>query len=503
MIRKDQNDLVYLNQEYKYQAIVNKVQECTKKGQPVLVGTASVESSEILSHFLKGKKVDHNILNAKFHEQEAHIIANAGKSGAVTIATNMAGRGTDIVLGGSLEEELKALDEGTSTAEIDKLKADWETRHEQVLAAGGLMVIGTERHESRRVDNQLRGRSGRQGDPGESRFYLSLEDHLLRLFIPEGFKALFKSMGDQAIDSKLITRSVEKAQKKVEGRNFDIRKSLLEYDAVTNEQRQQVYEQRDFILESESIAPQIESMRASVINAWVDTYIPRGSLSEQWRLGDLSSDLRTQYNLDFDAETILKSNTSLTPENLKEQILEALTTAYQDKASGLGEKAEETLKEFEKTVLLQTLDQLWKEHLASLDYLRKSTSFRGYAQKNPKHEYKREAFELYGNMLNQVKLETIRALSRAHIPTQEEIEAIEAQQREAALKDLQMKHPEFAAQLAENLEQPEGGEVPEGAPVSNDAPVKAAPVRNEPKVGRNEPCPCGSGKKYKHCCGKL
>jgi preprotein translocase subunit SecA len=488
--RKDLNDLIYMTIDEKFSAIANDIVKFRDTGAPVLVGTASIESSERLSNMLNQKKIAHRVLNAKFHAQEAEIIAQAGKPGTVTIATNMAGRGTDIVLGGNLNVEIAHL-ENPSHAEIEKLKKDWDVRHQQVLDAGGLHILGTERHESRRVDNQLRGRAGRQGDPGVTRFYLSLDDDLMRIFASERVRNIMQALGmdkGEAIEHKMVNSSIEKAQRKVEGRNFDIRKSLLEYDDVANEQRQIIYKQRDDILKSDSIAEVILSIREDVIGTMVAEYIPPKTMEETWDVKGLEGILESEFGLHFDIKKWLDEDHHINGEAIYERILDGMEGFYQKKSAAVGEE----IHRFEKHVMLQVLDGLWKDHLASMDHLRMGIHFRGYAGKNPKQEYKRESFELFQAMLTSVKYDVIRFLTLVEIKTESEIaEAEERRRVEEEKAQLQMTHAAASA-----LSQNEG--------VNESGEAKVTPfVREGKKVGRNEPCPCGSGKKYKQCHGVL
>ncbi|MDX1694586.1 MAG: preprotein translocase subunit SecA [Ketobacteraceae bacterium] len=489
MIRDDMNDLIFMTAEEKYEAIIEDIKEQVENKRPVLVGTVSIETSELLSGILKKEKIPHKVLNAKFHAQEAEIIAQAGRPGAVTIATNMAGRGTDIVLGGSLKEELENLKD-PSEAEIEKRKKAWQERHQEVLDAGGLHIIGTERHESRRIDNQLRGRAGRQGDPGSTRFYLSLEDSLMRIFASDRMKGLMQTLGMQrgeAIEHRWVTRSIENAQRKVEGRNFDIRKSLLEYDDVANDQRRVVYDQRNEILGAEDLSNSVKAIREEVVNDFVSGYIPPGSMAEQWDIEGLERALETDFRAHLPVAAWLEEDEKLHEESLREKILVALEDAYREKENNAPEPS--LMRQLEKQVMLVTLDRLWKEHLANMDHLRQGIHLRGYAQKNPKQEYKREAFELFQTFLENVKFEVVRTLSTVEIRRQEEVEALEQQRREAAAREMQLQH-ENAAALDGADEKPRE---------DSNTPFQ----RTERKVGRNEPCPCGSGKKYKHCHGKL
>ncbi len=493
VIRKDLNDLIFMTQAEKYNAVVDDIGSCRDKGAPVLVGTASIESSELLSAELKARGIEHQVLNAKFHEKEAHIIAQAGRPGALTIATNMAGRGTDIVLGGSLQAELAAL-ENPSEDEIARVKAAWEERHARVIAAGGLHILGTERHESRRIDNQLRGRAGRQGDPGLSRFYLAMEDNLMRLFITDRVKGMMGALGmdqGEAIEHRMVTNAVEKAQRKVEGRNFDIRKQLLEYDDVANDQRQVVYQQRDELLAADHITDIIENLHRDVVTELVDRFIPPGSLAEQWNIPGLEEELHREMNLELPLAQWLDADDRLVEAGLRERLQAAADAAYAAKVAEIGPD----IHVIEKQVMLQVLDNHWKEHLAAMDQLRQGIGLRAYAQKNPKQEYKREAFEMFQDLLSRIKHDTVRFLVRLQVRREEDINALEQRRREEeARQRLAFQHAEAAALL---------GASPDAAPA--DAPSRApAPfVREDVKVGRNEPCPCGSGKKFKQCHGRL
>ncbi len=486
MIRRDLNDLIYMSQQEKYEAIVEHVLEIQEAGAPVLVGTASIESSEVLSALLKKQKIAHEVLNAKFHEREAEIIAQAGRPGRVTIATNMAGRGTDIILGGNWEAEAAAL-EAPSDAEIAALKTAWQARHEQVLQAGGLHVIGTERHESRRIDNQLRGRAGRQGDPGYSRFYLSLEDNLMRIFASDRMRGLMQGVSEPGvpIEARIVTNSIERAQKKVEARNFDIRKQLLEYDDVANDQRQMIYRQRNELMETSDVSETISALWEDVLNDTVSGYIPPQSLIEQWDVPGLTQALSTDFGLDVPVQAMLDADESLIEEDLRRIIVEQAQARYAEKEALLGQE----LRLFEKRIMLDILDNLWKEHLAGMDYLRQGIHLRAYAQKQPKQEYKREAFELFEGLLYNVKVEVIRFLSRVQFQADENAKALEDRRRAEAAKS------KMIFQKSQSPDAPESG-MPEAD--------QAAPfVRPEKKVGRNEVCPCGSGKKYKACHGRL
>ena len=489
MLRKDEADRIYLTAKEKYDAILEDVKDCVKRGQPVLVGTASIESSEYLHSLLKKAKIPHEVLNAKFHEKEAHIIANAGMPSAVTIATNMAGRGTDIVLGGSLEAELEALPEDTSEEQKQKIRHEWMNRHEAVLAAGGLHIIGTERHESRRIDNQLRGRSGRQGDPGSTRFYLSLEDNLMRIFASERMAGLMQKLGmeeGEAIEHPWVSRAIENAQRKVEGHNFDIRKQLLEFDDVANDQRKVVYEQRNELMAADDVSETITSMRSSVINDVISLYIPPNSIDEQWDTAGLEDALREEFALDAPVRTWLEQDDSLHEESLRERIVEEAEKAYKQKEQAVGE---ELMRHFEKAIMLQTLDSQWKDHLAQMDYLRTGINLRGYAQKDPKQEYKRESFSLFKTMLDNIKHEVIKLISRVQVRAEEDVEAVEEQRRQTAEMEYQHEQAQQLASSEDNQQE--------------DLAAHQPYTREGNKVGRNDPCPCGSGKKFKQCHGAI
>ncbi|NNC76821.1 MAG: preprotein translocase subunit SecA [Woeseiaceae bacterium] len=492
MIRDDQPDLVYLTANDKFEAIIEDITDCRERGQPVLVGTTSIETSELLSGILKKRKIKHNVLNAKQHEREANIVQNAGRPGAITIATNMAGRGTDIVLGGSLDA---ALEEAGEKADKDAVTSEWQERHDAVLKAGGLHIIGTERHESRRIDNQLRGRSGRQGDPGSSRFYLSMEDTLMRIFgDPERTKALLSRAGmreGEAIESRLLSRQIERAQRKVEAHNFDIRKNLLEYDDVANDQRKVVYHQRSELMDADEIKDSVAAIREEVIINTVALHIPPGSLDEQWDADGLSKALEADFGIDLDVAKLVHDDKTLNDDGIRDLCVKAADDAYAEKEASVGE---ELMRNVEKQVMLRQLDHHWKEHLAAMDHLRQGIGLRSYAQKNPKQEYKREAFEMFGAMLEQVKHDTISILARIRIQSEQELAEMAEQRRKQ--EALQFKH----AQASALGNAPAAAGSPE-APPQQEA---AAPfVRDGRKVGRNEPCPCGSGKKYKQCHGRL
>ncbi|HAS2710145.1 TPA: preprotein translocase subunit SecA [Vibrio cholerae] len=484
MVRNDMPDVVYRSEAEKFAAIIEDIKQRVEKGQPVLVGTVSIEKSELLSNALKKAGIKHNVLNAKFHEKEAEIVAEAGKPGAVTIATNMAGRGTDIVLGGSWQAKVEKLDNPTQE-QIDAIKAEWKQVHDQVLQAGGLHIIGTERHESRRIDNQLRGRSGRQGDAGSSRFYLSMEDTLLRIFTSDRMAALIQSGMDEgeAIESKMLSRSIEKAQRKVEGRNFDIRKQLLEYDDVANDQRKVVYELRDELMSADDISDMIAQNREDVLNAVMDEYIPPQSLEDMWDIKGLEDRLKNDFDLPLPIQSWLDADNKLYEEALRERIIEQAVEVYKAKEQAVSPAV---MRNFEKSVMQQTLDTLWKEHLAAMDHLRQGIHLRGYAQKNPKQEYKRESFELFEDLLESLKSDVITVLSKVRVQQQEEVERMEAQRRAQA--EEAARHAQAQHASADDAEQDESNQ-----------PM----VRDERKVGRNEPCPCGSGKKYKQCHGQI
>jgi preprotein translocase subunit SecA len=488
MIRNDMTDQVYLTPAEKYDAVILDIKDCIERKQPVLVGTASIEVSEEISNILKKGKVDHNVLNAKQHENEAHIIAQAGRPGAVTIATNMAGRGTDIVLGGNFEAELKAAGEGADEAAI---RAEWKQRHQAVIDAGGLHVIGSERHESRHVDNQLRGRSGRQGDPGSSRFYLSLQDDLMRIFASDKVGSLMKKLGMQpgeAIEHPWVTRAIENAQRKVEGHNFDMRKQLLEYDDVANDQRKVVYSQRNEMTASDDLSGVIDAIRSDVVNAMVAEYIPHGSLDEQWDLNGLEEAIYNEFGLTLPIRQWVEKDEELTEDGVRERIIEVMLEDYRAKETMVGTDG---MRQYEKYIMLQVLDRLWKEHLAAMDYLRQSIGLRGYAQKDPKQEYKRESFEMFSEMLDRIKQEAISLLTKVKIRARDEVDEIE-QRPPPQPVNISYQHQQ-AGSMHDEAEEAEG-----------DKPQPHQPyVRSDKKLGRNEPCWCGSGKKFKQCHGKL
>lgn len=484
MIRKDMPDLVYMTEKEKIGAIIEDIRERTAKGQPVLVGTISIEKSEVVSHELTKAGIEHKVLNAKFHAMEADIVAQAGQSGAVTIATNMAGRGTDIVLGGSWQAEVALLEEPTEE-QIEAIKAAWKVRHDAVLVAGGLHIIGTERHESRRIDNQLRGRSGRQGDAGSSRFYLSMEDALMRIFASDRVSGMMRKLGmkeGEAIEHPWVTKAIANAQRKVESRNFDIRKQLLEYDDVANDQRRAIYSQRNELLDVSDVSETIASIREDVFKSTIDNYITPQSLEEEWDIQGLEERLKNDFDLEMPIAQWLDKEPELHEETLRERILENAKEQYQRKEEVVGS---EMMRNFEKGVMLQTLDSLWKEHLAAMDYLRQGIHLRGYAQKDPKQEYKRESFNMFATMLESLKYEVISVLSKVQVRMPEEVEALEQQRREEAerlAQHQQLSHHDENALVTEDPN---------------------APATAERKVGRNDPCPCGSGKKYKQCHGRL
>ncbi len=483
---------MYLTQSEKFQAIIEDIKHCQQQGRPVLVGTASVESSEHVSRLMQEAGIEHKVLNAKHHGSEAEIIAQAGRPGHVTVATNMAGRGTDIVLGGNWEAELSGL-ENPSEEQVQRLKEEWQARHQQVIEAGGLHVIATERHESRRIDNQLRGRAGRQGDPGSSRFYLSLEDNLMRIFASDRVKNFMKALGmkeGEAIEHRMVSNAIEKAQRKVEERNFEIRKQLLEYDDVANEQRKVIYHMRDDLLAADDVGDIVAEYRHEVVNRTIDGFVPPQSLPEQWDIAGLEQELHKEFNVELPVQQWLDEDNNLLEDGLRERISEQLATIYQEKEELVGS---ENLRMFEKQIILRVLDEQWKDHLAAMDHLRQGIHLRGYAQKNPKQEYKRESFELFRNLLDAIKHDSIRYLSYVQVRQEspEEEEARLRQQAEERAARMQYTHDEYR----------EEGREPEGEDARQAA--SREPVRNLTKVGRNESCPCGSGKKYKHCCGRI
>jgi preprotein translocase subunit SecA len=483
MMRKDEPDLVYLNQSDKFQAIIEDVRECGIKKQPVLVGTASIEASEFLSQLLKKVNIKHQVLNAKFHEKEAQIIAEAGRPGAVTIATNMAGRGTDIVLGGSLSADLAQLTETATSEEKQAVKDIWQKRHDEVLASGGLRIIGSERHESRRIDNQLRGRSGRQGDSGSSRFYLSLEDNLMRIFASERVASMMRRLGmkpGEPIEHSLVTKAIENAQRKLEGHHFDVRKQLLDYDNVANDQRQVIYTQRASIMEMTDTEEVVAIMREEVISSLVDSYIPPQSLEDQWDPKALTDVLAEQFKINAPVTKWIDADHHIQPEQINEKILGLAIEAYDEKVAKTGRQV---ISQFEKSVILQTLDNHWREHLAAMDQLRQGIHLRGYAQKDPKQEYKKEAFTLFTMMLDNLKYDVIKLLLSVEIQTEEDANAVEEQRRADQIQKMSLMHENPDGEYQDNKDQ--------------------TYKRHEKKIGRNDPCPCGSGKKYKSCHGSL
>jgi preprotein translocase subunit SecA len=501
MVRADQNDQIFKTAGEKFNAILEDIRDCQQRGQPVLVGTTSIENSELLSGLLNKAGLRHEVLNAKQHAREAEIVAQAGKPGNITIATNMAGRGTDIVLGGSIEKiietvrENEALSEADKSSQIESIRANWLPANEQVKAAGGLRIIGTERHESRRIDNQLRGRAGRQGDPGSSRFYLSLEDPLMRIFAGDRVRAIMdrlKLPEGEPIEAGMVSRSIETAQRKVEGRNFDVRKQLLEYDDVANDQRKVLYAQRNEVLEAQSVAETVDSLRIGTFTDLVATYVPAGSVEEQWDIDALQKVLEADWQLNVPLTDLLRDAKSISEEDILEQVLQAAQAAYQQKVEAVGA---ESWSGFERSIMLQVIDTAWREHLSALDHLRQGIHLRGYAQKNPKQEYKREAFELFSGMLDRVRDDVVRVLMTVRIQTQEEIEQAEAEAARAVqMQNVQYQHTNYEEAKSEETQT-------QRQAVAQEHP---GTLRNAaPKVGRNDPCPCGSGKKFKHCHGQL
>ena len=488
MIRKDMPDLVYLNQDGKFTNIIKDIKEKQKIGQPVLLGTASIENSEYISKLLQKENINHQVLNAKQHKKESKIITQAGIPGAVTIATNMAGRGTDIVLGGSLEAEIKSLGDGVTEDRIDQIKKEWSQRHQEVIDAGGLHIIGTERHESRRIDNQLRGRSGRQGDPGSSRFYLSLDDDLLRIFgDPQKTKAMLSRVGmeqEEAIESNLLTKQIERAQRKVESHNFDIRKNLLEYDDVANDQRSVIYQLRSDILDAESIGEMIDGISQEVIQELVAQYIEPESMEETWDLDGLQQALINDYMIDIDLAGLIERDDALNAGNLWNVIHQEFQKNYSIKENSIGQRP---MREIEKAIMIQQLDMQWREHLASMDHLRQGIHLRGYAQKNPKQEYKRESFEMFSFMMDQLKINAIGILAKARFKGEEDAESVS--QQAPNIDKVELSHNDRSAFQASNSSQKKSD--------------NKTFVRDQDKIGRNEPCPCGSGKKYKKCHGMV
>jgi preprotein translocase subunit SecA len=499
MIRKDHADLVYLTRDAKFKAVTLDIQDCYKRGQPVLVGTTSIETSELLAAHLKKSGVPHEVLNAKQHEREAQIVAQAGRLKAVTIATNMAGRGTDIVLGGNLEAELQEMGEEASEVDKARVKNEWQKHHDEVLKQGGLHIIGTERHESRRIDNQLRGRSGRQGDNGSSRFYLSLEDNLMRIFAADWVQNAMRRIGmkeDEVIESGMVTKQIQNAQRKVEAHNFDIRKNLLDYDDVANDQRKVIYQQRDELLESESVQESVEAIREDVLSNTVRRYVPVNSIDEQWDLDGLERNLNDELGLSVELKKLAEKSEELDDNGILDAVLKGAAEMFANKEQQM---TPEMMRHLEKHLMLNVLDQSWKEHLAKMDYLRQGIHLRGYAQKQPKQEYKRESFELFSEMLDKVKQDVITLLARVRIRSEDEVEQMENAERqrlEAQTKQMQFQHPETGDfGVDDEAEQAM-------AMGAIDNAVKTV-TRDSDKVGRNDPCPCGSGKKYKQCHGQL
>jgi preprotein translocase subunit SecA len=490
MCRIDSADQIYLTTKEKYDAIVEDIKLCIERQQPVLVGTSSIETSEYLHSLLQEEKIPHEVLNAKFHEKEAYIIAQAGRPGSVTIATNMAGRGTDIVLGGSLDAEMTELSDDVSEAEKALIQQAWQQRHNRVLESGGLHIIGSERHESRRVDNQLRGRSGRQGDAGSSRFYLSLEDNLMRIFASERMSGLMQKLGmeeNEAIEHPWVSRAIENAQRKVEGHNFDIRKQVLEFDDVANDQRKVVYEQRNELMAAKDVSSTIVSMRATVVDSTISTYIAPGSIDEQWNITDLSPALKEEFGLDVDIESWLEEDKDLHEETLRERIVTEIQNQADAKEAITGS---ELMRHFEKAITLQTLDSQWKEHLAQMDYLRQGINLRGYAQKDPKQEFKREAFNMFTSMLERIKHDVVSLIARVELRAEEDVKAVEERRRQTG--DIELQHDQVDVMTGEAEGQ------------NHNIKEQSQPIEREGrKVGRNERCPCGSGKKFKQCHGAL
>ena len=496
MIRDDREDLVYMTMDEKFNAVVEEIQEATQAGQPVLVGTASIETSERLSADLNRRKIKHSVLNAKQHEREAEIVAQAGRPGVVTIATNMAGRGTDIVLGGNWEAEVAALGKDVPAEQGEQIRAAWQERHQAVLDAGGLHIVGTERHESRRIDNQLRGRSGRQGDPGSSRFFLSLEDNLMRIFASERIRNFIRQGAeeDEAIEHKWLTRGIERAQRRVEGRNFDARKELLEFDDVANDQRHYIYRQRDELMEADDIAEAIGQMRGDVVAELVAEHMPPESIDDQWDIDGLTQALQTEFDVNLPVREWLDEDENLDDQGVCERIGEAIATRYQEKEAlwaGVGVD----MRQVEKQLMLQVLDKKWKDHLREMDHLRQGIHLRAYAQKQPKQEYKRESFTLFQALQANISREVIQVLSRVQLAGESDLERMERQRREMAARRMNYSHADGADGAPE-------AQQPNGQPRSTGGRPVETFVRGGRKVGRNEACPCGSGKKYKHCCGR-
>ena len=506
MVRRDLHDQIYKTDQEKYNAIVNDIRDCQSRGQPVLVGTTSVENSELLANALTAGDLKHEVLNAKQHAREAQIIAQAGRPGAITIATNMAGRGTDIVLGGNVEKQIEllrqdlTLDDAAREVQIDQLRSEWAGLHQQVLDAGGLHIIGTERHESRRIDNQLRGRAGRQGDPGSSRFYLSLEDSLMRIFAGDRVRAIMERLKlpeGEPIEAGMVNRSIESAQRKVEGRNFDVRKQLLEYDDVANDQRKVIYGQRNQVLESSNVAEPVADLRDGALTGLVREFVPEGSVEEQWDLPGLQAVLNADWQLEIPVVETVESAKEFDDDDLVKLVCDKGRETYEQKVEQVGE---ENWRPFERSVMLQVMDNHWREHLAALDHLRQGIHLRGYAQKNPKQEYKREAIELFSEMLQRIRDDVAKLVLTVRVKGREDVEAAEQEAAKAHVQNVQYHHSGYDEALAE----PASANRSSSAGAEHDTVAAASPVRNAgPKVGRNEPCPCGSGKKFKHCHGKL
>ena len=502
MVRRDMGDLVYLTAREKYLAVIVDIKDCVSRGQPVLVGTTSIENSELISGLLQQQGIPHEVLNAKQHEREAHIIENAGMPGAVTIATNMAGRGTDIVLGGNLSALLAALGDDASEADRQRVQQDWQQRHDQVVSSGGLHVIGSERHESRRIDNQLRGRSGRQGDPGSSRFYLSLQDDLMRIFASDRVAGLMQKLGMQegeAIEHPWVTRSIESAQRKVEGRNFDIRKEILAYDDVANDQRKVIYNQRNELMAADDINEIVVAIRADVLNDVIDQYIPPKTMEEQWDIHGLEVQLRQEFNLHIPLISLFEQDKTLNEDKIRRLVVD---TAELEVAAKEEATSAEVLRNFEKSVMLQVLDNAWKEHLAAMDHLRQGIHFRGYAQKDPKQEYKREAFQMFSDLLDHIKKEVVSILCRVQVSREEDVQVIDEQRQTPV--EMHYEHAEaHSAYEPEPVYEEPVVQADSVGVVADDAQAEQPFVRANDKVGRNDPCPCGSGKKYKHCHGQI
>ncbi len=501
MVRKDHADLVFYGRDVKYKAVIEDIKACYEKGQPVLVGTTSIETSEMLSERLNAEKVPHEVLNAKQHEREAHIVAQAGAPKSVTIATNMAGRGTDIVLGGSLEVSLDALGEQPAESEKERIRALWQQRHDAVVASGGLHIVGTERHESRRIDNQLRGRSGRQGDPGSSRFFLSFEDNLMRIFASDFIQRAMRMMGmkeDDVIEAPMVSKQIEKAQRKVEAHNFDIRKSLLEFDDVANDQRKVIYQQRNELLETDSVQDTVVSIREDVIADVVRRFVPEHSVDEQWDLAGLERTLADDFGWTEELQS-LREKDDIDAAGIAKHVQAIAEAHFAAKEQQIGAQ----MRDLEKHVMLNVLDQNWKEHLAKMDYLRQGIHLRGFAQKQPKQEYKRESFELFSEMLEKFKREVVTLLARVHIRSEDDVARMEAEERaaqERQARQMQFQHPETVGYAAA---QESSADTAQANPWQGPLVPRQPTLREGPKVGRNDPCPCGSGKKYKHCHGQL